>query len=361
VIQSIREFFADVNRVLADQSYEDRLPERLAALRALVVEVVDFRDAAAVALGPEWSSRTPGEREEFVRLFADLLQTSVFSSIGGRARIENGLTVTYIGELDDREGVTVATTVLARNGREMAVGYRMAQRDGRWMIHDVVVDGVSLVDNYRAQFQKVMQRSSYEDLVGEMRARIADLGHAPVTASMRPVPAIVTAAPAVSAPSLAEPPVQQPAPVMTITPAPVVVAVAPAVSAPVQTAVAPVQTAVAPVQTTVSAPVQTVVARVPAVGAPPRISAIAEIPPRAVAPPSTDARGFWIQVGAFRSDERAMQVLAALRDQTASLLAAPAQLLRVVVGPFSDRRAAAAKLREIRARGYDAFIAEAPK
>jgi cell division protein FtsN len=50
-----------------------------------------------------------------------------------------------------------------------------------------------------------------------------------------------------------------------------------------------------------------------------------------------------------------------LRDQTASLLAAPAQLLRVVVGPFSDRRAAAAKLREIRARGYDAFIAEAPK
>jgi hypothetical protein len=67
-----------VNRVLADPSYDDRLEDRLAAMRALVAEIVDFRNAASFALGFEWSARSTAEREEFARLFADLLQTSVF-------------------------------------------------------------------------------------------------------------------------------------------------------------------------------------------------------------------------------------------------------------------------------------------
>src|SRR5256885_13988671 len=75
----IREFFVNINRVLADPGYDERMPQRLAALRGMVVEIVDFSHAAEVALGPEWSVRTRGEREEFVRLFTDLLQTSVFA------------------------------------------------------------------------------------------------------------------------------------------------------------------------------------------------------------------------------------------------------------------------------------------
>jgi cell division septation protein DedD len=68
----------------------------------------------------------------------------------------------------------------------------------------------------------------------------------------------------------------------------------------------------------------------------------------------------WVQVGAFREVERAMQVVTDLRDQAVSILSAPGQpLVRVVVGPFADRGAAAAKLRELRRRGYEAFIADA--
>src|SRR4051794_14437513 len=172
--ERIRGLFAGVNRLISDPRYEDRMPDRMAALRRLVGDVVDFRSAAVVALGPEWSVRTGSERDDFTRLFADLLQASVVGSVGARARLDNGLSVTYIGELEDRNGVTVATTVLTRNGSEMAVGYRMAPRDGRWMVHDVVIDGVSLVDNYRAQFERVMARSSYAGLVTEIRGRLAD-------------------------------------------------------------------------------------------------------------------------------------------------------------------------------------------
>ncbi|HYE90464.1 MAG TPA: ABC transporter substrate-binding protein, partial [Terriglobales bacterium] len=128
--ERVRDFFASVNRIIADPAYESRPTERLPALRALVADLVDFRTAAAVALGPEWSTRSGAEREDFVRLFTDLLQNSVVGSVGSRARLDNGVSVTYIGELGDGDGVTVATSVLTRNGGEMAVGYRMRRRAG---------------------------------------------------------------------------------------------------------------------------------------------------------------------------------------------------------------------------------------
>ena len=341
--EQIREFFSNVNRVLADPSYDDRLADRLAAMRALVAEIVDFRNAASFALGFEWSARSTAEREEFARLFADLLQTSVFSSVGSRARLDNGLAVTYVGELTDPNGVTVATTVLTRGGSEMAVGYRMAKRQNRWMVHDVVIDGVSIVENYRAQFQKVMQRSSYAGLVSEMRARIADLGRqAPPVATA----AVVTAAPAADvAPSGAEPiPAAETAPVATTEPRPVVV-----VAVPVEVAAAaPPPSPPAPAVT--PAPRST----------PPVV--VAAVPVRPIEPRVARAPAFWVQVGAFQNVERAVGVATALRDHAVSIITAPDQpLMRVLIGPFAERAAAAAKLREIRARGYDAFIAEAQK
>jgi cell division septation protein DedD len=88
--------------------------------------------------------------------------------------------------------------------------------------------------------------------------------------------------------------------------------------------------------------------------------AVAAVAPQVVTPRVAHVTTFWVQIGAFRNVEKAMQVVTALRDQAVSLITTPAQpLMRVLVGPFTDRNAAASKLREIRARGYAAFIAEA--
>ena len=415
----IRGFFTEVNRVLADPQYEDRLPERLAAIRAMVLEIVDFGQAAEVALGVEWAVRTRAEREEFVRLFTDLLQTSVFAMVGGRARIDNGLIVTYVGELNDGDGVTVATSVLTRSGAEMAVGYRMARRTGRWMVRDVVVDGVSLVENYRAQFQKVIQRSSYAGLVGEMRTRLAEMGRPAetVSAPQRTPVTVVTAAPPANGRG-ATAPEPSPAPIPAAPPQPLVVAAAPpaasetAPAAPDATTARPAVPAhaasappaapphAAPLGQLIPVPpaapsTSRIVAAAPPAPAPrapaPALSAPAapsgalarSTPPaepvpvqtvrvapmrvtaapaaRAVTPPVHSA-SLWIQVGAFREVERAITVVTALSDQAVSLISVPGEpLMRVVVGPFADRAAAAAKLRELRRRGYDAFIAAPAK
>jgi phospholipid transport system substrate-binding protein len=305
------------------------MPERMTALHRLVAEIVDFRSAAVIALGPEWSARTARERDEFARLFADLLQASVFGSVGARARLDNGLSVTYIGELDDRNGVTVATAVLTRSGGEMAVGYRMALRDARFMVHDVVIDGVSLVDNYRAQFERMMARSSYAGLVNEMRARLADIGRSTAPASAAadvPVPVAATAPMSVVPATLGEEAVRS-EPVSTVAAmpsAPVIVAAVPRDAAPV-------------------------------------VARVAE-PPVVEAPRPALVTGYWVQVGAFSNMDKAMSVVTAFRDQAVSLVTTPDQpLMRVLVGPFLERAAAATKLLELRARVHDAFIAEAPK
>jgi phospholipid transport system substrate-binding protein len=320
----VREFFGQVNRTLSDPAFEDRPLDRLSALRTLVADIVDFRTAAAVALGNEWRARTSAEREEFVGLFTDLLQTSVVGSVGSRARLDNGVAVTYIAELGDASGMTVSTSVLTRSGGEMGVGYRMLPRNGRWMVHDVVVDGVSLVDNYRAQFQKVIQRSSYAGLVGEMRTRIYDLGRVPVAAAVsEPVPVVtagaltvVDPAPPRALPRVAEPP-RIVAAARAIEPAPVT---EPRISEPVR---------------------------------------VATLPPPRPTPPAARGTEFWVQIGAFRDTARAMDVAERLRDQAVSLIAGPRQtLLRVLVGPFKDRQAAGAKVRELEARGFAPFVTD---
>jgi phospholipid transport system substrate-binding protein len=312
--ERIREFFGGVNRVIADPGYDERPQERFGALRRLVVDVVDFRNAAVLALGPEWGPRTPAEREEFIRYFGDLLQTSVFASVGSRARVDNGLVVTYIGEVSDQDGATVSTSVLTRSGGEMGVGYRMLARDGRWMVYDVVVDGVSLIENYRAQFQKVIHRSSYPALINEMRARITDLSRSNT----------VTVATTVTMPAPTAGPAREIVVVEEPKPAPVVVAEPPRAAPRMTASLVP-----------------------PASPAPPAIR------PRAVT-----ALVYWVQVGAFSNTNLAMRVADALHDQPVSLLTAPGHpLMRVLVGPFASRDAAEPKLRELRARGYgEAFI-----
>ncbi len=358
-LEHMRDFFGRVNRLLVDPAYDDRLPERLGAIRALVGELVDFRSAAVLALGAEWDTRTSAEREEFARLFADLLQTSVLSSIGGRARIANGLAVTYIGELPDRDGVTVATSVLMRTGTEMGVGYRMTERNGRWKVYDVVLDGVSLVDNYRAQFHKVIGRTSYADLVNEMRARLAELGGPTATGATAsaPVTVVPVAAQAVVA---ARKPSESPAALPPAV-APVTIAAAPVTPLDSPT-VRPREWTPIVARETLPDPRDATPAEPPAAAerasvAPPANGRVASVA-KPVAPRTVRGPAYWIQVGAFSNTDRLVDTATALRDQAVTLVTDPDHpLTRVMVGPFADRAVATSKVRELRARGFEAFIA----
>jgi phospholipid transport system substrate-binding protein len=158
-----------VIRTLEDPALKANPAQRRATVRKISEEIFDYKETARRALGRHWSARTPQEQEEFVRLFADLLERAYLS------RIEQyqGEKVRYAAETIDGPEAVVKTLIVTPQGSEVPVDYRMRLADGRWLVYDVNIEGVSLVANYRTQFNRIVQTESYESLVRKLRARDA--------------------------------------------------------------------------------------------------------------------------------------------------------------------------------------------
>jgi phospholipid transport system substrate-binding protein len=156
--------------VLEDPNLKSQPRERLAAVRRIASEIFDVRETARRSLGRHWQERTPAEREEFVRLFSDLLEATYLSKIEGYG----GEKILAGGDTVEGEQATVRTKVITKKGTEIAVDYRLLRRSETWKIYDVNIEGVSLVANYRAQFDRILQTSSYENLVQRLRDKQSD-------------------------------------------------------------------------------------------------------------------------------------------------------------------------------------------
>jgi ABC-type transporter MlaC component/cell division septation protein DedD len=172
--ERLRDFFAAVNAVLANPTTEAQPLERVERVRRLVAELGDVRDAAAAALGREWHARTPAEQAEFLGLFAALLERAYVARLAGAVRVTGGVEVEYLGESGTADEAVVHTTLVARDGGRAAVDFRMVRRGPRWLVRDLVLDGVSTVENYHAQFQRMVRTGSFRGLVATLRAKLAD-------------------------------------------------------------------------------------------------------------------------------------------------------------------------------------------
>jgi phospholipid transport system substrate-binding protein len=146
---------------------ESRMPERRVAIRRIANEIFDFTETTRRSLGPHWQARTPQEREEITRLFADLLERSYI----GKIEMYSGEKIQFIGDSVDGDQANVRTRLVTRQGTEVPVDYRMHRVGDRWLSYDVVIEGVSLVANYRAQFNKIIQTSGYASLVKRLVAK----------------------------------------------------------------------------------------------------------------------------------------------------------------------------------------------
>jgi phospholipid transport system substrate-binding protein len=167
----LRQRVDEVVRVLDDPSIKGKPAQRRAAVRKISEEIFDYQDTARRTLGPHWAARTPEEQREFVQLFADLLERAYFSKIDHY----QGEKVRYGAETVTGNEATVKTMIVTRAGSEVPVDYRMRLADaGRWLVYDVNIEGVSLVSNYRTQFNKIVQTESYQTLVQKLRAKDAE-------------------------------------------------------------------------------------------------------------------------------------------------------------------------------------------
>jgi phospholipid transport system substrate-binding protein len=171
----IRQRVDDVVKVLEDPALKSKPAERHAAVRKIAEEIFDYPDTARRALGPHWNARTPQERQEFIRLFAELLDRAYI----GKIELYQGEKVRYAGDTINGDDAMVKTRIVTKKGSEVPVDYRLHLKDGRWLVYDVVIEGVSLVSNYRTQFNKIVQTESYPALVQKLKAKEAEPAASP--------------------------------------------------------------------------------------------------------------------------------------------------------------------------------------
>jgi phospholipid transport system substrate-binding protein len=150
------------------QPGEANAAQRRDTIRQIAREAFDFPEMARRTLGQHWRDRTPEERDRFTRLFTALLERVYFSRIDS---YQGGNSVKYLSEEIESDTATVKTHVVTEKGSTIPIDYLMHQVESRWRIHDVKVEGVSLIANYRAQFNKVIVSASFEELLRRLEER----------------------------------------------------------------------------------------------------------------------------------------------------------------------------------------------
>ena len=144
---------------------------RRAALLRAIEPRFDLVEMARRALGRYWRDRTDRERQQFVALFGDLLQRAYL----GRIEADAGERVDYVGESLDGDYATVRTRIVTSRDTDIPVTYRMIRRGDRWLVYDVLVEGVSLIENYRTQFTTIIETSSYGELITKIQTRLHEV------------------------------------------------------------------------------------------------------------------------------------------------------------------------------------------
>jgi phospholipid transport system substrate-binding protein len=171
---TVREYTDAVVRVLEDPALkvDDRRAERRAAVRKIAIDIFDVQETARRALGPHWQQRSPQERDEFVQLFAELLERTYINKID----LFGGEKLKFTEEKVDGDHAVVRAKVITKQGTEVPVEARMINRSGgRWQIYDIVIENISLIGNYRSQFDRIIRSSSYGELAKRLRTQGAFL------------------------------------------------------------------------------------------------------------------------------------------------------------------------------------------
>ena len=166
--EQIRSAVEKATTILKDPKLQTEAKRK--ELREAVYPKFDFAEMARRSLGSHWQRRSPEEQREFVKVFTELIENSYMSTLESY-EVEK---VVIGGEKQDKDFAEVDTKIFSKKGEEFSVNYRLRQSGGDWKIYDVVIENISLVNNYRSQFNRVIGQSSFEELLRRMKNKQFD-------------------------------------------------------------------------------------------------------------------------------------------------------------------------------------------
>jgi phospholipid transport system substrate-binding protein len=170
--ERIKETTDKIIAVVSDPALKDpaREKERREKIRKAVDEMCDWDEMSRRSLGRHWAQRSEEEKKEFIQLFGRLLERTYVDKVEGYS----GEKVIYAGERIDGDYAEVTVKIVTKKNTEIPVVYKLRSKDQQWWAYDMVVEGVSLVNNYRTQFSDIMAKSSFEGLMKRLREKSAE-------------------------------------------------------------------------------------------------------------------------------------------------------------------------------------------
>jgi len=145
--------------------------KRRVALEKAISTIFDYSEMAKLSLGVHWRERSAAERQEFVKLFKTLLENSYADKIESY----NNEKIAYLKENVEGDNAEVKSKIVTAKREEFTLDYRLKKEGGKWMVYDVVIEGVSLVANYRSQFNRIVRGQGYDALVKKLKDKSAEI------------------------------------------------------------------------------------------------------------------------------------------------------------------------------------------
>ena len=159
-----------INKVIStlkDEALKNDLPARRAILRNTINDQFNYRQMVMRSLAKNWDVRSAEEQQIFIELFKSLLENSYANKLESFSNEK----INYLDEVVKGEYALVKTEVV-RKATTVGVDYKLVRENGVWQVYDFVIEGVSMVRNYRAQFTKIIHKHSYEVLVQKLTDKI---------------------------------------------------------------------------------------------------------------------------------------------------------------------------------------------
>jgi len=165
--QQIKETTDKILVILSNPSLKGpaQAEERRKVIGQTVDERFDWEEMSRRSLARHWAARTPEEKKEFIGLFRDLLERTYLDKVDDYS----GEAVTYQGDTIDGNYASVKVKIVTSKGKEIPVEYRVMKKQTNWLVYDITIEGVSFVNNYRSQFNSILSKSPYPELVKRLK------------------------------------------------------------------------------------------------------------------------------------------------------------------------------------------------
>lgn len=173
VTDEVRSTVDQVVKIVSDKEMKKPQNEqkRRSALKQTIGGIFDYGEMAKRSMGVHWKTLNPVQRKEFVGLFSTLLE----NSYAGKIESYNKEKIVYDRESVEGTYAEVFSRVITPKRDEFSLDYRLLREGNKWMVYDVVIEGVSLVSNYRSQFNKIINEKGYNELVKKLKTKSEEI------------------------------------------------------------------------------------------------------------------------------------------------------------------------------------------